>query len=203
MLTITQHICSMKNKSTKYIQIRTKSKLCTKYTQINTKNLGYAQWNAPSVTKPNPVQIQNLKKTDNMADYRPETGLINFWKLPKAVRSLRCCKISNDIAVFTFVFKLATMLGQFHCTIENVCATRRPTVIWLSLLHSVLTLLLVVLLLIIYRHIRVQITEISSQSQLLAAVCSAVWVQQCWVQQLVTSMALVFHQRPQYHFNKL
>jgi len=32
----------------------------TKYTQINKKNLGYAQWNAPSVTKPNPENCNCL-----------------------------------------------------------------------------------------------------------------------------------------------
>ena len=40
----------------------------TKYTQINTTrrlNLGYAQWDAPSVTKPNPAILFNQTLSDN------------------------------------------------------------------------------------------------------------------------------------------
>jgi len=41
--------------NTTYMQYEKK----TKYTQINTTNLGCAQWNAPSVTKPNPENCKN------------------------------------------------------------------------------------------------------------------------------------------------
>jgi len=46
MLTIIQQLCSMKQKH-------------TKYTQINTNKSIYAQWNLPSVTKPNSENCKN------------------------------------------------------------------------------------------------------------------------------------------------